>query len=125
MDLPVKLATLKGDVSLREEADNYRDVVAILNPELRVIRSRCDLQWICQRQSSQRNGVPVWKSFAFCGTKEGLLLRLKMHLQPRDAKRILPMEEVAKLCDPGAWSIIEALPDYYEKGRLMAQRAAM
>jgi hypothetical protein len=98
--LPCQQAISKQDVSAREEADNYRDVVAVLNPELRVIRSGCNLQWIAQRQSGHRNGVPIWKALAFCGTKEGLLLRL-----PKNGHG----------CTSEAWTIIEALPDYYPK----------
>jgi hypothetical protein len=41
-----------------------------------------------------------WKSFAYCVTKEGLLLRL-----PQNGRG----------CDPAALAIVGALPDYYSK----------
>jgi len=55
-----------------EKSDDYGGVVAVLNPKLRVIRGACGLQWIAQKKVSSTG----WKSFAYCGTKEGLLLRL-------------------------------------------------
>lgn len=71
---------------------------------------------ICQRPNGKRNGAPIWSSFAYCATKEGLLLRIKWHLQ-RD--EILPLETlVSRNCDPEAWAAIEALPDYYPKGKI-------
>jgi hypothetical protein len=84
----------------REESDDYGEVVAILNPTLRVICGRCGLQWVVQCQKGKRNGVPIWQSFAYCGTKEGLLLRL-----PKGGHG----------CAPEAWAVIEALPDYFPK----------
>jgi hypothetical protein len=91
----------KPDVAAaREESDTYGGIVAVLNPKLRVIRGKCNLQWIAQRQNTERNGAPVWKSFAYCGTREGLLLRL-------------PKRGYG--CDPDAWAIIEALPDCFPK----------
>jgi hypothetical protein len=87
--------------SNREEDETYGGVVAVLNPSLRVIRGSCGVQWILQRRKN-----PVrWLSLAYCGSKEGLLLRIKDHLQP----------PVAKLCNPEAWAIIEALPDVFPK----------
>jgi hypothetical protein len=61
-----------------------------------VVRGKCGLQWIVQA----KNRPTRWSSFAFCATKEGLLLRL-----PKDGYG----------CGPEAWQIIEALPDYYPK----------
>ena len=106
----------QGQGSRSEESDNYGAIVAVLTPRLRIIRSRCDIQWIAQRLNGMRNGAPKWSGFAFCGTKQGLLLRIKEHLQPRDAKTILPPEWlVSRYCDPEAWGNIEALPAYYPK----------
>ena len=87
-------------LSAREENDNYKDVVAVLTPKLRVIRCRDGLQWIVQRQNNKRGGLPIWSSFAFCGTKEGLLMRL-----PKGGQG----------CYPEAWAAIEALPDHHPK----------
>ena len=54
-----------------EESDDYTGVVAVLNSKLRVIRGKCGLQWIVQKKERPTR----WTSFAYCGTKEGLLLR--------------------------------------------------
>jgi hypothetical protein len=80
----------------KEKSDNYREVVAVLNPKLRVVRGSCGLQWLVQKKVSPRE----WKSSAFCATREGLLLRL---------------QECGYPCDVAAWAIIEALPDYFPK----------
>ena len=87
----------------REENDTYSGVVALLNPKLRVICGACGFQWIVQQKRGAR-----WSSFAYCATKEGLLLRL-----PKNGCG----------CDPGAWCNIAALPDYFPK-RAYAQRKA-
>jgi len=93
------VAALPGSVR-SEKSDDYGGVVAILNPKLRLIRSKCDLQWIVQRQNNRRNGAPIWSSFAYCATKEGLLLRL-----PKGGHGF----------DPETWAAIEAFPDLLKR----------
>ena len=80
----------------REESEGYAGVVAVLNSRLRVIRGKCGLQWIAQKKERPTR----WTSFAYCATKEGLLLRL-----PKGGYG----------CNPEAWAIIEALPIYFPK----------
>jgi hypothetical protein len=92
-----------------EQDEAYEAVVAVLTDRLRVIQGRCNLQWIMQA----RTGKTTWKSLAYCGTKTGLLQRLKEHLQGRD--RIIPLAELAKRCDPAEWSEIEDLPDFFPR----------
>ena len=58
-------------VAVNGEADG--DVIALLTDGLRVVRS--DRQWIVQQR-----GPKTWASFAYCATREGLLLRIKEHL---------------------------------------------
>ena len=58
-------------VAVNGEADG--DVIALLTDGLRVVRS--DRQWIVQQR-----GPKAWSGFAYCATKEGLLLRIKEHL---------------------------------------------
>jgi hypothetical protein len=82
--------------SNRETDESYRGVVAVLNGKLRVIRGSCDLQWVIQK----RKNPLMWISFAYCATREGLLLRL-----PKGGQG----------CDPEAWAVIEALPEYFPK----------
>ena len=94
---PFAAPTMLPANSRGEESDCYGEIVALLNPKLRVIRGKCGLQWIVQA----KNRPTRWTSFAYCGTKEGLLLRL-----PKGGQG----------CDPAAWKIIEALPDYFRAG---------
>jgi len=94
-----------------ESCEAYTGVVARLNDRLRVIHGQCGLQWILQvRKSPSR-----WESLAYCATCEGLWLRIREHLQPRGANEILPLVGLAKFCDPAAWEIVAALPDYHPK----------
>jgi hypothetical protein len=113
--LPGKQAILKEGLAPanREESDNYKDVVAILTPKLRVIRCRDGIQWIVQRQNNKRGGLPIWTSFAYCATRQGLLIRIRDHLQAmeKDEPRTLPLDAlVGRHCDPEAWAVIQALP---------------
>jgi hypothetical protein len=85
--------------SNRETDETYEGVVAVLNSKLRLIRGSCGLQWIIQK----RKNPLIWISFAFCATREGLLLRL-----PKKGQG----------CNPAAWAIIEALPDFFPKTRI-------
>jgi hypothetical protein len=82
--------------SNREEDETYGGIVAVLNPNLRIIRGSCGIQWILQR----RKNPARWLSIAYCGTKEGLLLRIKDHLQPPKAKQILPLSELPNSAIP-------------------------
>jgi hypothetical protein len=65
-------------------------VICALDPQRRLIE--WGGSWILQRRRSSR-----WKSFAYCGTKEGLLLRLPSPISPE------------------AQAIIDALPDFCPK----------
>lgn len=91
--------------SIRETDETYRGVVAVLNDKMRVVAGSCGLQWVIQK----RKNPLAWSSFAFCATKEGLLLRL-----PKNGHG----------CDPEAWVIIQALPEARNRkkptGRKMA-----
>jgi hypothetical protein len=51
--------------SNRETDEIYGAIVAVINPELRIVTGSCGLQWIVQRR---RNPL-TWTSFAFCKTK--------------------------------------------------------
>jgi hypothetical protein len=97
-EAPFAAATPVFRTSSREESETYVGVVAALNPGLRVIRGSCGLQWIVQKRKNPER----WTSFAFCATKEGLLLRLSEGGYP---------------CDVAAWAIIDGLPAYFPKGR--------
>ncbi len=82
--------------SNREADETYTGVVAVLNAKLRFIAGSCGLQWVVQK----RKNPLTWISFAYCATREGLLLRL-----PKGGEG----------CEQQAWAIIEALPDYFPK----------
>jgi hypothetical protein len=82
--------------SAREKDEAYGAVVAVLNAKLRVIAGSCELQWVVQSRITPK----LWKSFAYCATREGLISRL-----PKGGQG----------CEPKAWAVIEALPDYFPK----------
>ena len=96
---PSEAPTPVFQASNRETDETYRGVTAVLNSKLRVISGSCGLQWVMQRRKNQL----TWISFAFCATKEGLLLRL-----PKKGQG----------CNPAAWAIIKVLPDFFPKTRI-------
>jgi len=107
----------QGEVSVlsrNEESDSYGAIVAVLTPKLRIIRGKCNLQWVIQRLNGMRDGAPKWSGFAFCATKTGLLLRIKEHWQQtfhRKERELIPLETlVQQHCDAGAWGNIQVLP---------------
>ena len=91
-----------------ESSEAYPHIVASLTPKLRVIDD-LSCQWILQVRKSPTR----FESIAYCATCEGLLLRIKRHLQPRDAKKILPLVAIAKFCDPDALRAVMELPEFY------------
>jgi len=99
-----------------ESSEAYPHVVARLTPKLRVIDDH-SLHWILQ----VRKSLTRWESFAYCATKEGLLLRIKEHWQQtfhRKEREISPLAQLVEMhCDPAAWAAIEALPAYYPKAQ--------
>lgn len=93
----------------RENSDAFGGVVAGLNLKLRVVQN--GLQWILQAKRGAE-----WKNFAYCATKEGLLLRIKGHLQPAKARQIVSLDILAaRYCDAAAWRVVEGLPEYFKK----------
>ena len=69
-----------------------------------------------------RKSPTRWETLAYCATKIGLKLRLKLHLQGRD--EILPLAElVREHVEPEAWAVVQALPDYYPKQAQPEQKA--
>jgi hypothetical protein len=83
-------------VSIRETADDYPGVVAVLNAGWRVIECRDGLQWILQRRGSpETSRGDDWRGRSYCRTKEALI---------RCAR------EYAGEIDPGACSTLAALP---------------
>lgn len=68
-----ELAEANGIVGFTQEThENYGKVVVKLSESRRIIASVCDLQWIVQ--SIMPSGT--WRNEAYCGTKEGLILRV-------------------------------------------------
>ena len=107
---PEMLPPAESGCKPRQRRENEEDVVAVLNPTLRV--TRADVQWILKTRAAA-----AWRNIAFCGTKEGLLLGIKTHLQAVSReKTTLPLETlVARYCDSAAWALVEALPDFFPK----------
>ena len=80
-----------------EEAENYRAVVAILNPRWRVIACRNGIQWILQRSAGLRHGTTRWEGRCYCRTREGLMRRVR---------------ELAGEIEPIASAVLKNLPDW-------------
>jgi hypothetical protein len=81
--------------SNREEAEDYRAIVARLNERWRVIVCKDGIQWILQRQYGTRDGKPIWRSKSFCRNREALIRVCRKH---------------AGEIDPKAMAVLEALP---------------
>lgn len=93
---------LPANGSGREEADDYRAIIARLNPNWRVIGCRDAIQWILQRRAGTRHGQPRWDGRCYCRTRQGLLRRVR---------------ELTGECDGVALSILERLPECMEARR--------
>lgn len=55
----------------REEADNYHTVIVHTETH-RVILCRDCIQWILQRRSGKRHGLPRWASISYVTTRKAL-----------------------------------------------------
>lgn len=64
---------------LREEADDYPNVVVKLNPRWRVIRCRDGIQWILQSKGHSENSR--WRGIQYCRSKRALLQRVRQSCQ--------------------------------------------
>lgn len=93
--MKASLPWVSADLSLREEADAYRAVIAVLNPSWRVIVCRDAIQWIMQRRAGQRHGRARWEAKSFHRLKSGLMRRVRHR---------------AGECDASALNILMALP---------------
>ena len=96
-----------------ETDEAYTAVLARLSDKLRVVNSRDANQWILQARKSPTR----FESIAYCGTREGLLRRIKDHLQHlHGGETIIPLATlIADHAEPAAWAIIMTLPPYYPK----------
>jgi hypothetical protein len=84
----------------REEADDYRRVVVVLNSDWRIIECRDGIQWILQRRSGERRGQPRWLSRKYNRNKEAL--KRNVHA-------------LAGEIDPAAREVLDSLPDWIEE----------
>lgn len=100
-------------MSGRETADNYTDVVVMLNEDWRVIECRDGIQWILQyRGSPKRSRKDDWRGRSYCRTSEALRRCARLHAGP---------------IRPPALDQLLALPDRFpERDALLviAQKAA-
>jgi hypothetical protein len=66
-----------------------------------------------------RKSPTRWETIAYCATRQGLLLRIRDHLQQsyhKEERELIPLEKLVQLhCAPGAWAAVGALSDYYPK----------
>ena len=84
-------------ISNREEADDYRRVVVVLNSDWRIIERRDGIQWIMQRRSGERRGQPRWISRKYNRNKEALIRNV---------------HALAGEVDPAARDVLDGLPDW-------------
>lgn len=84
--------------SNREEANDYRRVVVILNSGWRIIACRDGIQWILQRRSGERHGQPRWVSKKYNRNKKALIDNVHRFVG-----------EV----DPAAREVLDELPDWF------------
>jgi hypothetical protein len=97
-------------MSDRETADNYPQVVAVLNAGWRVIRCRDGLQWVLQRRSSpETSRGDDWRARSYCQTKEAL---------------IRCSREYAGEMDPAACTTLAALPERITAEKLQQEEGA-
>lgn len=90
----------KGAVSNREEADDYRRVVVVLNSDWRIIECRDGIQWILQRRSGERRGQPRWASRKYNRNKEALIRNV---------------HALAGEIDPAVREVLDMLPGWIEE----------
>ena len=57
-----------------ESSEGNPRILARLNDRLRVIHGQCGLQWLLQ----YRKAPTKWETFAYCATRPGLILRMKL-----------------------------------------------
>lgn len=68
-------------MSLRECADDYDRLVAILNDDWRVIECRDGIQWILQRRGSpKRSRRDDWRGRSYCRTADALIRCTRDHV---------------------------------------------
>jgi hypothetical protein len=85
--------------SNREEANDYRRVVVILNSGWRIIACRDGIQWILQRRSGERHGQPRWVS-------------KKYNRNKRSAEATTSIGLAGEV-DPAAREVLDGLPDWF------------
>lgn len=90
---------LPANRNRREEADDYRAIVAKLNPRWRVIECRDAIQWILQGRAGARHGQPRWDGRRYCRTRQGLMRNVRA---------------LAGECDAIALATLERLPEWVE-----------
>jgi hypothetical protein len=83
----------------REEADDYRRVVVVLNSDWRLIECRDDMQWILQRRSGKRRGQPRWVSRKYNRNKQALICNV---------------HAIAGEIAPAVREVLVGLPDWIE-----------
>jgi len=67
-------------MNIRETADDYAYIVAVLNEGWRIIECRDRIQWILQRRGSpERLRRDDWRGRSYCQTSEALLRCTRLH----------------------------------------------
>jgi hypothetical protein len=73
-------------MNIRETADDYAYIVAVLNKGWRIVECCDRIQWILQRRGSpERSRRDDWRGRSYCRTSEALLRCARLHAGPIDA----------------------------------------
>ena len=115
--MDVNLPCLSG-ASKSEEADDYCDVVLVLNHDWRIIVCRHGIQWILQRRAGVRHGKARWDGKCYCRTRDGLASRVRELVGVEAVNALAPLptriEGGRGLMSPGRASFIRR----FNSGRL-------
>ena len=85
-------------LAVGEQHDNYPGEVIRWEGQdgaTRIVRSKCDLQWIVQRRIGLLAEKPRWRSDGFCRSRDGLVRLLKEHATEIKQKMPSRYEEAA------------------------------
>jgi hypothetical protein len=78
----------------REEADDYRVIVATLNAGWRVIVCRDGIPWIVQRLAGKRHEQLRWEGRSYCRTRQVLLRAVRDFCGPLEASALAILGEL-------------------------------
>jgi hypothetical protein len=92
---------MTGDKSHRENADDYRRVIAVFDHQYRLIDGACGLQWVLQKRDGKtRSGTARWTGVRYLRTRNAVLGLSRSLCAPLDSE---------------TWQLLEQLPERHPK----------